>query len=173
MENRIRPKAAPPASKRRDGGSGVVTKVTSSITNEPPTGSPVIVTDEIPLSLREMNSLGGFPEETKFWSNSELLDWRSRLLESKASTMSCSAYVKYAEKDATGELKFKVIGPFASDAAFTPECGGNSSSFRLSPAVSTTAFVKVTPWGAYVELISVPSANPSKVIVVESAETLA
>src|SRR4051812_23210147 len=50
-------------------------------------------------------------------------------------------YVKYASNVETGVEKLIVMGPFTSPATFVPECGGDSISFRDTPAVRTTALV--------------------------------
>jgi hypothetical protein len=83
-------------------GSGTVevrpTYVVSSIVNDPPNGSPVIITFEMPpAELRPINSFGllpGSPESASFFENLEVAEATRLKDESKASTVKGFKYVK-------------------------------------------------------------------------------
>ena len=58
-------------------------------------------------------------------------------------------------------MKLMVIGPPLSEATFTPECGGNSNSLSVMPAVRIMALPNVSPGYWFVR--TVLSGNPSNV----------
>ena len=77
--------------------------------------------------------------------------------------------MKNPPKLATGELKTIESGPLLSETTFTPECGGNSNSFRVIPAERMMALVKVRPGTCVVR--TVLSGGASKSRVTSPAET--
>src|ERR1035438_4963702 len=95
-----------------------------------------------------MSSFGlppAIPESASLSENWDVAAATCVLAALKARTVSGSEYVKYPLKLWIGEVKLMVIGPPLSEATFTPECGGNSNSLSVIPAVRIMALPNDSP----------------------------
>jgi hypothetical protein len=139
-----------------------------SRTNDVPPGSAVILTTEMPPAKATCNSSFGllplFPEDNSLLLKSDVAVPTKMPVVLKASKVSSAEYVKYPLRFRTGVSKVIESGPPSSNTAVVPDCGGNSNSFSVIPAVIAVVLAKVRPenW-VVIGVLSTITEPPGKV----------